>query len=119
MCCEHTATQATVLGYKTLLQNSLMTTPFKGPMQNEPKPEIGISQEMEASPHGNLCVVLCSATKTTANITKMTDDDWARGGVENKEICSYNYVSNLAYSACVEQLHLFTNSANTFSSSFS
>ena len=39
---------------------------------------------MEASPHGNLCMALCSVTKTTANITKTTDDD--RGGEENKEI---------------------------------
>ena len=39
---------------------------------------------MEAFPYGNLCAALCSATKTTANITKTTDDD--RGGKENKEI---------------------------------
>ena len=66
---------------------------------------------MEVSPYGNLCVALCSATKTTANITKTTEND--RGGKEIKEIskkvtCSY-MVSDLAYSAgaCVEQLHLF------------
>jgi hypothetical protein len=54
---------------------------------------------------------LCSATKTTANITKTTEND--RGGKEIIEIskkvtCSY-MVSDLAYSAgaCVEQLHLF------------
>jgi hypothetical protein len=54
---------------------------------------------------------LCSATKTTANITKTTEND--SGGKENEEIskketCSY-MVSDLAYSAraCVEQLHLF------------
>ena len=67
---------------------------------------------MEASPHGNLCVALCSATKTTANITKTTDDDMGCVRVENKEISKkYNYVSNLAYSAgaCVEQLHLLGN----------
>ena len=39
---------------------------------------------MEAFPYGNLCAALCSATKTTANITKTTYDD--RGGKENKEI---------------------------------
>ena len=57
-------------------------------------------------------MALCSATKTTANITKTTEND--RGGKEIKEIskkvtCSY-MVSDLAYSAgaCVEQLHLFT-----------
>ena len=57
-------------------------------------------------------MALCSATKTTANITKMTEND--RGGKEIKEIskkvtCSY-MVSDLAYSAgaCVEQLHLLT-----------
>ena len=38
-----------------------MTAPFKGPIQNEPQPEIGIA-------------VLCTATKTTTNITKTTDD---------------------------------------------
>ena len=71
---------------------------------------------MEASPYGNLCAALCIATKTTANITRTTDDD--RGGEENKEVskketCSYNYVSNLAYSAggCVEQLHLLLPSS--------
>ena len=39
---EHTATQVTGLAYKTLPQNSLMTSPFKGSMQIEPKPELGI-----------------------------------------------------------------------------
>ena len=39
---------------------------------------------MEASPYGNLCAALCSATKMTANIIKTTDDD--RGGKEKKDI---------------------------------
>ena len=29
---------------------------------------------MEASPYGNLCAALCIVTKTTANITRTTDD---------------------------------------------
>ena len=39
---------------------------------------------MESSHYGNLSAALCSATKTTGNITKTTDDD--RGGKEDKLI---------------------------------
>ena len=40
-----------------------------------------LKQEMESSPHGNLCAALCTATKTTTNISKATDDDC--GGKEH------------------------------------
>jgi hypothetical protein len=63
-----------------------MTTPFNGPMQNGPKPEIAKSycnMEMEASLYGNLCTALCSATKMTANIIKMTDEH--RGGKKKRK----------------------------------
>ena len=48
---------------------------------------------MESCPHVNLCASLRTATKTTTNITKMTDDE--QGGKENKEN-GVNYVSGLA-----------------------
>jgi hypothetical protein len=67
-------------------------------------------------------VALCSATKTTGNITKTTDDD--RNGKENKDISKketcfldgFNSVSDLAYSAraCVEELHLFKEIKTVF-----
>ena len=64
-----------------------MTSPFKGSMQNEPKPELGISHcnRKWKHPCKVFCVRHCAVkTKTTANITKTTDND--RGGKENKEI---------------------------------
>ena len=74
-----------------------------------------LKQEMESSPHGNLCAALCTATKTTTNITKTTDDD--QGGKGNKEISKEKnlflhgviFVSGLAClaGASVEQQHLF------------
>ena len=62
MCCEHTATQETGLAYKTLPQNSLMTAPFKGSMQNEPKPELGISHcnRKWKHPRKVICVRHCA-----------------------------------------------------------
>ena len=48
---------------KNLPQSLLMTAPFKGPFQNEPKPEIGIQQEMESWPYGNLCAALWATQK--------------------------------------------------------
>ena len=52
-----------------------MTAPFKSPIQNEPKPEIGIRHyNRKSSPHGNLCVALRTATKTTTNITKKVNE---------------------------------------------
>ena len=55
-----------------------------------------------------MSAALCSATKTTGNITKTTDDD--RGGKENKEISQKEtcFLHGVNYEACVEQLHLFT-----------
>ena len=80
-------------------------------MSREPYKALFPCPSLSSVTNVNLCAALCSATKTTANITKTTEND--RGGKENKEIskkeiCSY-IVSDLAYSAgtCVEQLHLF------------
>ena len=80
-------------------------------MSREPYKSLFPCPSLSSVTNVNLCAALCSATKTTANITKTTEND--RGGKENKEIsiketCSY-MVSDLAHSAgaCVEQLHLF------------
>ena len=44
---------------------------------------------MESSPYGNLCAALCSATKTTGNIKKTTEDDRGKKDkvISKKETC--------------------------------
>jgi hypothetical protein len=63
-----------------------MNAPFKGPIQNEPTRNMHttLQQEMESCSHGNLCSALPTATKTTTNITKTTDDD--RCGKEKQKM---------------------------------
>jgi hypothetical protein len=72
---------------------------------------------MKSSLCGHLSKVLCSATKTTGNITKGVKENKEISKKETFSLHGVNSVSDLAYSvrACVEQLHLFlTNTGSSF-----